>query len=145
MKISDNFYARLFRTGISLAAVFIIGICGYILIEDMSFTDAFYMTVITVSTTGLYVGNTLTEPGKYFTALLVILGIATFVQGINIITTFVMNDYYNAMFKKRRLLKMISKFNKHIIICGCGELGLEIIKEIKKKARNALLLIIIQQ
>ncbi len=102
-------------------------------IEDMTFTDAFYMTVIAVSTTGLYAGRNLSEPGKYFTIVLIILGIVIFVQSINIFAGILMSDYFDKVIRKRRLYNMIKELTNHIIICGCGDLGQEIAQEFIKK------------
>jgi hypothetical protein len=42
------------RAGLALLfSVIVVGTGGYVLIEDMAFVDAFYMTAITVSTVGL--------------------------------------------------------------------------------------------
>lgn len=48
----------------------------YILIEDMAFVDALYMTVITIATVGFGEVQTLSPTERMFTIILIYLGVA---------------------------------------------------------------------
>ncbi len=131
---------KLIKTALILIFLLAIGIIGYMRIEQLSFIDAFYLTVISLSTTGLYSGPPLSPQGKFFTIFLIIVGIIIFVQCINIFAAAVINDYFNSVFRKRRLYNMIKDFKNHIIICGCGELGIEIVKEMQAKKQDCVVI-----
>lgn len=54
-----------------------IGIVGYMLLEGMTVVEAFYMTIITISTVGFGEVRPLSPGGRVFTSLLILLGLAT--------------------------------------------------------------------
>jgi voltage-gated potassium channel len=60
-----------------LFVTLVIGVSGYSLIENASFIDALYMTVITISTVGFSEVIPLSHTGKLFTIMLIIMGTGT--------------------------------------------------------------------
>ncbi len=80
--------------------LFIGGSLGYYLIEDWSFLDALYMTVITLSTTGFKETYPLSDLGRIFTMILIILGISILfyaLREINIIL------FERKLFRERKM------------------------------------------
>ncbi len=53
------------------------GVIGYVTIEHAGFVDALYMTIITISTVGYGEVIPLSQTGKVFTVVLIILGTGT--------------------------------------------------------------------
>ncbi len=101
----------------------IFGIAGYMAIENYTFSDAVYTTIIILSTVGLGVVHTLSEAGRWFTAGLIILAIGIFAYGVSLITTYIMEGELQRFLKYRKILKMIDKLDNHIIVCGFGRNG----------------------
>ena len=60
-----------------LAAILVGGVLGYMVIEGWSFWDAFYMTVITVTTVGYREIHPLSRVGEVFTVVLLLVGVGT--------------------------------------------------------------------
>src|SRR5205085_12418015 len=85
--------------------------------------DAFYMTTITVTTTGFKEVKPLSDSGKLFTMFLLIASWASFAFAITRITQFVTSCEINKYFKTRRIMKAIDKLSGHVIICGYGRNG----------------------
>ena len=85
------------------------GIVGFMLIEDYSFFDAFYMTVITVSTVGFNEVQTLTMGGKIFTSFLIITSFGTFAYALTSITKYIVGGEYRAYFKDYKMNMEIEK------------------------------------
>lgn len=85
--------------------------------------EAFYMTTITVTTTGFQEVRPLSSPGKLFTMFLLIASWASFAFAITRITEFVTSGEINKYFKVRRIMKAIDKLSGHVIICGYGRNG----------------------
>ncbi|HCX65781.1 MAG TPA: potassium channel protein, partial [Eubacteriaceae bacterium] len=56
--------------------VVIIGIVGYMLLLDVSFIDALYMTAITISTVGYTEVGEMTDPAKIFSIFIIFAGLA---------------------------------------------------------------------
>ena len=100
-----------------------VGIFGYMLIEDYNFVDAFYMTTITVSTVGFQEVQPLSLEGRVFTAFLILFSFGTFAYAASVITTYVLSGEFQQYFKDVKVNKHIDKLDNHIIICGYGRNG----------------------
>ena len=108
---------------IILHIVVIIGVTGYMLIEDYTFMEAIYMTTITVTTTGFMEVRPLTDAGRAFTSLLLIVSWGTLALAITRITQYVVNGEINKYFKTRRMINSIDHLSNHVMICGFGRNG----------------------
>ena len=88
---------------ISLGLLFLIsliGVTGFMLIENLSFTDAFFMTIITISTVGFkLVKEELSVPGMYFTAVLIIFSFGIFAYAVTNLTRYVVEGTENKPYK----------------------------------------------
>lgn len=102
------------------------------LIEHYTLLDAFYMTVITVSTVGYSEIAPLSDNGKLYTAFLIITSFGTFAYAISSITKFVIDGELNEFFKNRKLNSRIEKLTDHVIICGYGRNGRQAAQVLKK-------------
>ena len=116
-------YYRFFIPLAVLLALWIIGTIGYVLIDNYTWFDAFYMTIITVATVGYGEVEPLSVAGKLFTAFLIITSFGTFAYAVSSITKFVFDGEFNDFFKNRKLNATIEKLRDHVIICGYGRLG----------------------
>lgn len=65
--------------------ILVIGTAGFMLLEKLSFTDALYFTIVTVSTVGYGDIHPTTTAGKIFGIVIIIFGIGTF---LTIVTSF---------------------------------------------------------
>jgi voltage-gated potassium channel len=110
---------------VALVIVLVLGgSFGFMLIEDdWSLMDAFYMTIITVSTVGFGEVKTLSDGGRLFTALLIISSIGTFTYSVSAITTYFVAGEYIDIFRKTKVGKKISDLRGHTIVCGYGRVG----------------------
>jgi len=67
--------ARQIKVGLSiLVSTILFGSIGYMIIENWSFFDSLYMTIITITTTGFREVNPLSDFGRAFTILIIVLG-----------------------------------------------------------------------
>ncbi len=103
--------------------VMLIGVTGYYFLEDFSFLDAFFMTVITVATVGYREVNELDASGKIFTSFLIIFSIGTFTYAISVITRYIIEGEFQTYFKHYKVNKEIQKLKNHVIVCGYGRNG----------------------
>lgn len=125
-------YYRFYAPLLILLSVWVIGTIGYIIIDDYSLFDAFYMTVITVATVGYGEVAPLSHAGKLFTAFLIITSFGTFAYAVSSITKFVIDGEFNEFFKNRKLNATIDKISDHVIICGYGRNGRQAAQVLKK-------------
>jgi voltage-gated potassium channel len=113
-------------------SVWVIGTIGYVIIDDYTWFDAFYMTVITIATVGYGEVAPLSHAGKLFTAFLIMTSFGTFAYAVSSITKFVIDGEFNEFFKNRKLNATIEKLSDHIIICGYGRNGRQAAQVLKK-------------
>lgn len=109
----------------------LIGTSGFIIIEKYSVIDAFFMTIITLSTVGYGIVQPLSEFGKLFTAILIIFNTGIFAYAISNMSLFLIDGQYRALFKLLKMNNKIENLENHTIICGFGRHGQEIYKEFK--------------
>ena len=114
------------RIAISLVVVLmviVVGSVGFMILEDYTFVEAFYMTMITVSTVGFREVHELSPNGMIFTSLLIIFSIGTFAYTISAVTTYFVAGEYRDLFKARKLERIIDTLKDHVIVCGYGRVG----------------------
>ena len=68
---------RVQSAGLALAVITVVGVLGYMSFEGWSFSDALYMTVITLTTVGYREVRELDASGQLWTMLLLITGVGT--------------------------------------------------------------------
>lgn len=125
-------YYRFYAPLLILLGVWLMGTIGYVLIDNYTWFDAFYMTIITVATVGYGEVEPLSHSGKLFTAFLIITSFGTFAYAVSSITKFVLDGEFNEFFKNRKLNKTIEDLTDHVIICGYGRNGRQAAQVLKK-------------
>ncbi len=116
------------------------GIAGYMLIEGWGLLDAVYMTAISLSTVGFKEVHPLTEQGRVFTILLITLGVGLFFYAIGSLAEGLIEGHLKGLIGRRRMLKKISRLERHYIVCGYGRLGRVICHELQ--LRNKPLVVV---
>ncbi|TXC81635.1 potassium channel family protein [Luteibaculum oceani] len=132
MRTRFQIFSRLFYSLSLLAGVFIIGTLGYRIIEGYDWLDAFYMTLITVSTVGYGEVAPLTVAGKVFTSFIILICFGTFAYAISSITSYLVNGEYKRYTRLIKKQRMIEKLDNHIIVCGYGRVGRQVVTELKQ-------------
>lgn len=114
---------RLAIVAIALATILIGGTIGFALIEGYSILEAFYMTMITVTTVGYGEVRELSEAGRLFNIFLIFFGVMVMFLAVGAMTQTLIELELNQYFGKRRVNHMIDQLRNHIIICGFGRVG----------------------
>lgn len=99
----------------------LVGVVGYVIIESASFFDAFYMTVITISTVGYGEVIELSEAGRAFSIVLVIVGVGLVFYTATAALELVFER--QPLREQRALQKKIDSLDGHYIVCGFGRVG----------------------
>jgi voltage-gated potassium channel len=99
------------------------GTLGYVLIEGWSWWDAFYMTVITVTTVGYREVHDLTGPGQLFTVVLLASGVGAALYAFTLLATAVVAGGLPDRLRRRRQSHMLDTIKDHFIVCGYGRIG----------------------
>ncbi len=114
---------------IAFAFIFVVGIstAGYMIIENWSFSDAVYMTFITISTVGYKEVHELSEAGRVFTIFVILSGTGTMLYALSAGVKYFVEGHLGGVFGRRKMENEINKLNGHVILCGYGKIGREVV------------------
>jgi voltage-gated potassium channel len=117
-----------------------IGIVGYMGIEEYTFFDALYMTVITLSTVGFGEVKPLDQAGRIFTIFLIILGAGFVAYNVNLLARILLDGQLVEMYRRRTLTKKLEELKDHYIVCGHGQMGQIIARELCHASLSVVLI-----
>ena len=106
-----------------LIFVIALGTFGYMFLEGYTFTDAFYMTIITIATVGFREVRELTVNGKWFTSFLIFFSFGIFAYAATTFTRYAVDGVFRNYYRDNKLKKRIKKLKDHVVICGYGRNG----------------------
>lgn len=119
----QRFRGRLFLILAAIALTLAGGTAGFILIDHYPPFDAFYMTLITISTVGYGEVHPLSHAGRVFNSFLIFFGVTIMLLAVGSMTQAIIELELNQYFGKRRTKKMIDQLRNHYIVCGFGRVG----------------------
>ncbi|MBC8084764.1 MAG: NAD-binding protein [Hymenobacter sp.] len=107
------------------------GIGGFMLIERFSLRDAFYMTMITVSTVGYGELHPLSADGRLFVSFYIFFNLLVIAYLLSVLTTYIFDGELRNMFNMLRNDQEIRRFKGHVIVCGFGRNGSKAYHELR--------------
>lgn len=121
---------KLFRSKIYISislvvVVLVIGVFGFRILTGLSWVDAVYMTIITVTTVGFTEVGPMDEHAKIFTVFLIIFSVFIFAFAISVVTEYILSRNSLQLLKKKKVKNKISSLSNHVIICGYGRNGMQ--------------------
>jgi voltage-gated potassium channel len=116
-----------------LGSVIVGGTIGYVLLEDWGPWDAFYMTVITVTTVGYREVHPLSRAGQAFTIALLLSGVGAALYTFSLLASAVVEGLMPGRLQKRRQAHMIESIRDHFIVCGYGRIGRIVAHELRRQ------------
>jgi len=131
-----NIRIAFFLLGFALA----LGISGFIIIEDYTFSESFYSTIIILSNVGLSPVKDLSDIGKWFVCLLIMLSLGAFAYAISTLTTYVMEGELQKFYKNKKTTKMIDQLSNHVIICGYGRNGRQACEQLTSHGQSFIVI-----
>jgi len=115
---------------LALAIITAVGVAGYMVFEGWRFTDALYMTVITLTTVGYREVHVLDASGQLWTILLLITGVGTLFYAAVSSVELVVEGTVRGYFGRRRVTAAIGRLNGHYVLCGYGRVGRQVAREL---------------
>ncbi len=106
-----------------LATTVAFGTLGFVIVEGYPVFDAFYMTLITVSTVGYQEIHPLSHAGRVFNSFVILFGVCVVFFGVGAVTQTIIELELQDKFGKRRRKRVIDGLKDHYIICGFGRVG----------------------
>jgi voltage-gated potassium channel len=124
------------RIAISLLLLVLLvlaGMVGYRNFLSVSWIDALYMTIITISTVGYQEVAPMTSSAKLFSVVLILLSLGTVGYLLTNIASSLFESNIMETLRRRKMKNSIERLENHYIVCGCGETGSSVIDYLASK------------
>ena len=135
---------EIFKRVLSILAVLflviIVGTLGFVFIEKWTVFESLWQTVITLSTVGFGELREMSDSGRFFTIILIMVGFAVFGYSLTALTRIIVEGEIKNVFRNKKMGKDISNLNNHIIICGYGRLGKYVFSELENRERPSVII-----
>lgn len=114
-----------------MVGVIILGSLGFMYLEGMTWFHAVYLTIATITTVGY--GDLIphTGPGRLLSMVLMLGGVGIALYFASAVVASVIEGQLADVFGRRKMLKKIRTLKDHIIICGAGRVGHQVIERLK--------------
>ena len=121
-------------------ALLAIGTLGYYLIEPKySVFDAFYMTVITLTTVGYGEVHELSTGGRVFTIALLLVGTFTLFYAATEIVRAVVSGEVQHIYGRGLMARNLAALHDHYIVIGYGRMGKHVCREFSRQGKPFVL------
>ncbi len=128
---------------LALATIFGIAVVGYRIIggDRYGWVDALYMSVIMLTTTGTKeVVPTETVGAQVFTMVILVVGASAALYTLSMLTALVVEGDITQGFRRRRMRKTIEGMTGHVIVCGAGQTGSTVLRELVRTQRPCVVI-----
>jgi voltage-gated potassium channel len=121
---------RFLGTALFFMALLVVGTLGFMAVEGWDWGDSVYMTVITLTAVGYEEVHPLSPPGRIFTSFILAGGITGMGLWFAFLTSFIVELDLTHVLRRRRTEKEIEKMENHVIVCGAGRTGSQVVEEL---------------
>lgn len=125
---------------VGLLVITLFGALGYMVLEDWSWIDSLYMSVITVSTVGFGEVRDLSGPGRLFTIVLIVGGVGAALYLLSMLAEGVLAGQFRRIFQRSAMQRAIEKLSGHVIVCGYGRFGRVVVDEIRSAGKDVVVI-----
>lgn len=115
----------------SLMVIIIGGMLAFHRLEGMSYFDALWLTVISITTVGYGDKVAQTIPGRIATIVLIISGMSLFTYVLSTLFAVLVEGRITDVWGKKRMQRAIGNLKNHIVVCGAGRVGREVLIQLK--------------
>lgn len=127
--------SQLFRSLFALAALVVLGIAGYMLIEGWSLLDAAYMVVVTFTTVGYEEVHPLSDNGRLLTMFMMVAGVGVMLYILtSVVHMVVAQEVLRSFVQRRRRRTRMAGLRNHFIVCGFGRVGRAVASTIQEQS-----------
>jgi len=136
----DRSLQQLYWAIILTVSSLLFGTCGFLMIENYNWYEAFYMAVITISTVGFNEVRPLSEAGRIFTSIFIIFNIGIFAFVVAVTTSYLFEGRLKKIFNYYMTGREVKKLKDHIIVCGYGRNGAKVCEELIDSAQHFVII-----
>lgn len=124
----------------ALIALVLTGAVGYRLSEHLSWIDAVYLAVVTISTVGYGDIVPHTAVGRVFTVFLILAGVGVALYLLSSLAELVLEGRLRELLGRDAMEREIGKLNGHVIVCGYGRFGRAVVDELVRSGTDLLVI-----
>lgn len=133
---------KILIAGLMFILMIIIGTAGYEWTEHLSFFNALWLTVVSILTIGYGDMYPVTFTGKIFTLILIPIAIGLVTYILAQFAAALIEGKFTSEVKRRKMNAKINRLHQHIIVCGYGRVGKQVISQLEKEGK---LLVVIEK
>ncbi len=127
---------RLKLSLILFIGILIVGIIGFMGFEGLSFYDALYLAVATIATVGYGDIVPKTIGGRMFTCRGIITGVGMAYYTFTLVISMSIEGRLKDFFGRKDMDRRIASLQQHIIVCGAGKVGGNVIERLQDEGET---------
>lgn len=153
-RVKQSSFAQAFRRAVDLVMAFehlvgpllmlfamtVVGTVGFKALLSLSWLDAAYQAVITLSTVGFTEVVPFTDGAKIFTIVLVFFGVGAVFYIITLLAATVVEGEARRNFQRRLRRRKINALENHFVVCGFGKVGREVARVLAARHQAFIIL-----
>lgn len=138
--ITPKMWKRIFLILIMFLFVNVYGTLGFMLIEEISFVEAFYLSGVTYSTVGF--GDVVPHSplGRAFAVTTALAGLLFSGVSVGLFVQLLYEDTLQYFFRGNKMEKKIAKLKGHFIVCGLGDTGNQLLFELEDRGFDVVVI-----
>jgi voltage-gated potassium channel len=122
---------RRWRTAVAvLATLTAAGTLGFARLEGLAWRDALYLTVTTLSTVGYGDVVPVTDAGRLFAVVLIVVGVGTALYLFSSLAQLVVEGTLRTFRWRIAMERHVQHMQDHVIVCGFGRFGRVVVDEL---------------
>lgn len=123
---------------VGFVTLVVLSVAGYTSLEDYTFVDAVYMTVITLGTIGFGEVEPLDTAGKFLTIAVISFGFFLILYTATVTSDLFLSGDLRRVVRRRRRVR--TKLNEHVIVVGFGRVGMAVARELLAQGKTVVVL-----
>lgn len=123
-----------------LQVIILFGVLGYMFTEELNFFEALWLTVVSILTIGYGDLFPVSTSGKLLTVFLIPLAIGLTTYMLAQLAGAVISGKLSNEMRRRRMNRKIDSLRDHVIICGYGRVGQQVLQQLLKENQSIVVI-----
>lgn len=129
-------FDRLKLSLVLFVSILAIGVVGFMVFEGLTFYDAVYLAVATIATVGYGDIVPKTPAGRLFTCVFIIVGVGMAYYTFSLVISMSIEGRLKDFLGRKGMDRRIASLNDHIIVCGAGKVGSNVIQCLQQEGQK---------